>query len=56
MSEFIIYDYTDCENPDNCKIRAVSLKELFDELDKARKDVAIEIAVYEVGDCLLDWS
>lgn len=58
MSEFLIYDYTNCEDLslDDYKIRVVSLRELFDEIDKARDDPKIKIAVYEIGKCLLDWS
>lgn len=52
--EFLIYDYTDCE--DDPRIRVVDAKELFDILDKARKDDEVKIAVYAIGECLLDWS
>ena len=56
MLKFLIYDYTDCDDPEDRKMRIVSLEELFNEIDAARKNVAIEIAVYEIGDCVLDWS
>ena len=56
MKEFIIYDHTNCENVDDREIRVVSLRELLDELTKAKEDDTIKIAVYEIGDCLLDWS
>lgn len=56
MSEFIIYDYTGCKNPDDGTVQVVSLKELFDALDAAKKDDTIKIAVYEIGDCVLNWS
>ena len=56
MQEFLVRDYTNCKDPKDHKIRVVSLKELFDEIDAAKMDVSIEIIVHEIGDCLLDWS
>lgn len=56
MADYIIRDYTDCKDSDY-KIRTVSsLEELFDELNRAKEDEKIKIAIYEIGDCLLDWS
>lgn len=55
--EFLVYDYINGDKDlDDYKVRVVSLKRLFDEIDKARKDDKIKIAVYEIGDCLIDWS
>ncbi len=58
MSMFVIYDYTNCKDPNRTEpeVQIATLKELFDEIDAARKDDEVKIAVYEIGDCLLDWS
>ena len=54
--EFLIVDHTNKGKDEEPALHLVSLKELWDELDKAREDGNVLIAVYEIGDCVLDWS
>lgn len=58
MTKFVVFDYTKCEagHLGNREVRIASLKELGEELDKAKADDEIRIAIYEIGDCLIDWS
>lgn len=58
MLEYLIRDYTNyVENqPDTVELREVGLKELLEEIDRAHKDDTIKIAVYEIHECVLDWS
>ena len=63
MDEFLVKDYSnvskkDTENKDFSKVEyhVVTFKEMLEWLDKAKNDSALQISVYEIGDCLLDWS
>ena len=59
---YLIKDYTEVTELEskradfhNLKISVVSENELWAVLDTAKTD-KLQIAVYEVGKCLLDWS
>ena len=51
MNEYLIIDYTS----GSMKYTLVYEKDLWNILDKAKNN-ELKIAVYKVGDCVLDWS
>lgn len=55
MKYYLVCDHTCKEDFEEPTVEQVTDKELFKLLDKAR-DGNLKIAVYEIGDCLLDWS
>lgn len=57
MEEFLIKDYENVEtdNGEEPKIKIVSEKELWEIFRKAKERFP-EIAVYKIGECVLDWS
>jgi len=61
--EFLIKDYSEVtrgmlDNKDYSKLKLyiVDLRGMLDWLDKARMDSEVSISVFQLGDCLLDWS
>ncbi len=58
MFEYLVRDYTNYidSRPETVELRQVGLKELLEEIDKAHKDDTIRITVYEIHECILDWS
>lgn len=57
MKDYLIKDYTDVsiDNEKEPTIQVVSEEELWDFL-QSLKNKRRKIAIFEVGDCLLDWS
>ncbi len=57
MFEFLIMDYSNYDQPgDETPMRIVGLKGLIKEIAAAHEDNTICIAVYEIHECILDWS
>ena len=54
MKEFVILDFG--KGITEVEARVVDAKELLELLDVARRDEDVKICVYELGECLLDWS
>ncbi len=50
--EYVIINYSMGEIE---MIRVVTEKEMFDALDKAKGD-GLEVAVFKLGECVIDWS
>lgn len=57
MDQFLVKDYSKCIG-DSSKIeyRVLNLKDLFILLEEVKDSTTLKISVYEIGDCLLDWS
>ena len=55
MKEYLVIDYTDCKIFGKGKLSRVFEKELWELVDKAKKE-GLNIAVFELGECVLDWS
>jgi len=53
---WLLRDYTGTTDVQNPKLKIVTSRELLELLDEAYRGEEIKIAVYELGDCVLDWS
>ena len=58
MTTYLVCDYTKTENGEDGKrkLYELSAKDLLELLERCRWDESKKVAVYEIGDCLLDWS
>lgn len=59
MAQYLIKDFTnspdDAQCPQSNDFVCQSNKELVGYIDRA-KDDDLKIAIFEIGDCILDWS
>ncbi len=55
MKDYLIKDFTDVSKDEEPTIRLVDEKDLWNFLQSLKENPR-EIAIFEVGDCLLDWS
>jgi hypothetical protein len=53
MNKYLVKDYTNTSEP---VLTIVTEAELFDYLDHAKRHPEVKIAVYRLGERLLDWS
>lgn len=55
--DYVIFDYTDAkeENFSDRTILVMSYAKMFEFVQEAKEENR-KISVYELGDCLLDWS
>ena len=55
---YLIVDYSDNRRDEESKptFRRDDLEDLWDEINEAREDTSIKIAIYEIGKIVLDWS
>lgn len=57
MFEYLIEDYSDYDQPgNNVPVRRVGIGELVKELMRALEDDTVCIAVYEIRECIIDWT
>lgn len=53
MKEYLVKDFSFLGT---VTYKIVNEKGLFELLDMARNDPGMKISIYELGDCVLDWS
>jgi hypothetical protein len=59
MKKLLIIDHSDppnCEGRKKPVLRLITIEELLDEIQCTRHDMTHKIAIYAIGECLLDWS
>jgi hypothetical protein len=55
QKKYLIYEYTNTDL-DGPEITEVTEKEMFKMIQELRFEKRVKFAVYEIGQCVLDWS